>query len=127
MGIYQSLLDHFSQGKSQPGFMGKAAIGIFSGGVAAYIGTPAEVALIRMTADGKLPPAEKRGYKNVFNALVRIVKEEGTATLWKVNEFNLITTNIFGLMGFFLLLGSHSNSCPRYGGQWSTISFVFSE
>lgn len=36
-----------------------------------------------MTADGKLPPAEKRGYKNVFDALVRIVREEGTATLWK--------------------------------------------
>lgn len=39
-----------------------------------------------MTADGKLPPAEKRGYKNVFNALTRIVKEEGTATLWKVKH-----------------------------------------
>lgn len=40
----------------------------------------------RMTADGKLPPAERRGYKNVFNALVRIVNEEGTATLWKVGK-----------------------------------------
>jgi solute carrier family 25 oxoglutarate transporter 11 len=36
-----------------------------------------------MTADGKLPPAERRGYKNVFNALFRISKEEGIATLWK--------------------------------------------
>jgi len=51
--------------------------------VAAYIGTPAEVALIRMTADGKLPPAERRGYKNAFNALYRISKEESVATLWK--------------------------------------------
>lgn len=83
MGIYQSLFDHFSQNNAQLSFFSKAAIGIFSGGVAAYIGTPAEVALIRMTADGKLPPAEKRGYKNVFDALVRIVREEGTATLWK--------------------------------------------
>ena len=48
------------------GFFAKASIGIFSGGVAAYIGTPAEVALIRMTADGKLPPAEKRGILNNF-------------------------------------------------------------
>ena len=36
-----------------------------------------------MTADGKLPPAERRGYKNVFNALVRITKEESLGTLWK--------------------------------------------
>lgn len=85
MGIYQSLLDHFSENnKKHLGFGAKAGIGIFSGGVAAYIGTPAEVALIRMTADGKLPPNERRGYKNVFNALVRISKEEGIATLWKV-------------------------------------------
>ena len=39
-----------------------------------------------MTADGKLPPAERRGYKNVFNALVRISKEEGVLTLWKVRR-----------------------------------------
>jgi len=84
MGIYQSLLDNFSENNTkQLGFFSKAAIGVFSGGVAAYIGTPAEVALIRMTADGKLPPAERRGYKNAFNALYRISKEESVATLWK--------------------------------------------
>lgn len=84
MGIYQSLLDHFNaQYNNQLGFLAKASIGIFSGGVAAYIGTPTEVALIRMTADGKLPEAEKRGYKNAFNAIFRIAKEEGVSTLWK--------------------------------------------
>jgi solute carrier family 25 (mitochondrial oxoglutarate transporter), member 11 len=84
MGIYQSLLDNFSDNNNkQLSFAFKTAIGIFSGGVAAYIGTPAEVALIRMTADGKLPAAERRGYKNVFDALIRIVREESVATLWK--------------------------------------------
>ena len=33
--------------KRNLGFGEKAAIGIFAGGVSAYIGTPAEVALIR--------------------------------------------------------------------------------
>jgi solute carrier family 25 oxoglutarate transporter 11 len=91
MGIYQSLLDHFSATNQNLGFGSKAAIGVFSGGVAAFIGTPAEVALIRMTADGKLPADQKRGYKNVFNALGRIAKEEGVATLWKVSS-TLINT-----------------------------------
>jgi solute carrier family 25 (mitochondrial oxoglutarate transporter), member 11 len=36
-----------------------------------------------MTADGRLPLAERRGYKNVFNALYRISTEESVLTLWK--------------------------------------------
>lgn len=54
-----------------------------AGIVGAFVGTPAEVALIRMTADGRLPPAERRNYKNVFDSLFRIVKEEGVFTLWR--------------------------------------------
>lgn len=49
----------------------------------AFVGTPAEVALIRMTADGRLPLNERRNYKGVFNALVRITREEGVLTLWR--------------------------------------------
>jgi solute carrier family 25 (mitochondrial oxoglutarate transporter), member 11 len=82
MGIYQTLFDKFSQNRHL-GFMEKFGIGIAAGGVSAFIGTPAEVALIRMTADGKLPPAERRCYKNAFNALYRICKEESVSTLWK--------------------------------------------
>lgn len=47
------------------------------------LGTPAEVALIRMTADGRLPINERRNYRNVIDALVRIYKEEGIATWWR--------------------------------------------
>ncbi|KAA0201826.1 hypothetical protein HAZT_HAZT003418 [Hyalella azteca] len=36
-----------------------------------------------MTSDGRLPPAERRNYKNVVDALVRIVSEEGLFTLWR--------------------------------------------
>ncbi|XP_064296467.1 mitochondrial 2-oxoglutarate/malate carrier protein [Phalacrocorax carbo] len=54
-----------------------------AGAAGAFVGTPAEVALIRMTADGRLPPAERRGYRNVFDALLRMGREEGVATLWR--------------------------------------------
>lgn len=46
------------------------------------VGTPAEVALIRMTSDMKRPPAERRNYKHVFNALSRIYGEEGLLKMW---------------------------------------------
>jgi solute carrier family 25 oxoglutarate transporter 11 len=36
-----------------------------------------------MTADGRLPAAERRNYKNVFEALTRIIREEGLLTLWR--------------------------------------------
>lgn len=61
----------------------KAALGMAAGMAGAFVGTPAEVALIRMTADGRLPLAERRNYKNVIEALMRITKEEGILTLWR--------------------------------------------
>lgn len=36
-----------------PSFIMKAFIGVTAGGIGAFVGTPAEVALIRMTADGR--------------------------------------------------------------------------
>jgi len=36
-----------------------------------------------MTADGRLPKEQQRGYKNVVDALIRIVREEGVFTLWR--------------------------------------------
>lgn len=66
-----------------PSFIMKFGIGMAAGGCGAFVGTPAEVALIRMTADGRLPVAERRNYKNVVDALARIVREEGVVTLWR--------------------------------------------
>lgn len=34
----------------------------------------------------RLPADQRRGYKNVFNALIRIAREEGVPTLWRVSE-----------------------------------------
>jgi solute carrier family 25 (mitochondrial oxoglutarate transporter), member 11 len=61
----------------------KAFAGLVAGACGAVVGTPAEVALIRMIADGRLPKEQQRGYTSVFNALARVVREEGVATLWR--------------------------------------------
>lgn len=61
----------------------KLVAGMMAGGFGAVIGTPAEVALIRMTSDGRLPPEQRRGYKNVFDALLRICREEGVLAMWR--------------------------------------------
>ena len=36
-----------------------------------------------MQADGRLPPAEQRGYKHVGDALMRVAREEGVLTYWR--------------------------------------------
>lgn len=83
LGVYTVLFEYFSKDGKPPNFAMKAGMGITAGAVGSFIGTPAEISLIRMTADGRLPPAERRGYSSVFNALYRITTEEGLLTLWR--------------------------------------------
>ena len=54
-----------------------------AGACGAFVGTPAEVALIRMTSDGNLAADQRRNYKSVFDALGRIFREEGITALWR--------------------------------------------
>ncbi|KOB64128.1 putative Mitochondrial 2-oxoglutarate/malate carrier protein, partial [Operophtera brumata] len=68
---------------ASPGFGTTTLLGITAGSIGAFVGTPAEVALIRMTADGRLPVEQRRNYKNVVDALMRIVREEGVLKLWR--------------------------------------------
>lgn len=81
MGAYNSLVERFSV-EGQTPFVIQLMSGLAAGAAGAFCGTPAEVALIRMTSDGRLPPEQRRNYKNVFNALARIVREEGVRALW---------------------------------------------
>lgn len=84
LGVYTQLNDLYrdTYGKN-PNLMISMGLGMVAGAVGAFVGTPAELALIRMTADGRLPIAERRNYSGVVNALVRISREEGVFSLWK--------------------------------------------
>ncbi|XP_060710468.1 mitochondrial 2-oxoglutarate/malate carrier protein [Hemiscyllium ocellatum] len=84
LGIYTVLFEKLTKADgTPPNFLLKALIGMTAGAIGAFVGTPAEVSLIRMTADGRLPVDQQRGYTNVFNALIRITREEGVVTLWR--------------------------------------------
>lgn len=61
----------------------KAVAGLGAGGLAAFIGNPTELALIRMQADATLPAAERRHYRGIFDAVRRVVSEEGVLALWR--------------------------------------------
>ena len=54
LGIYTVLFERLTGADgTPPGFLLKAVICMTAGATGAFVGTPAEVALIRMTADGR--------------------------------------------------------------------------
>ncbi|CAI2347273.1 unnamed protein product [Caenorhabditis sp. 36 PRJEB53466] len=83
LGTYTFLLERFSEKDKSLSFALKAGLGMAAGGIGSFVGTPAELALIRMTGDGRLPIEQRRNYTGVVNALTRITKEEGVLTLWR--------------------------------------------
>ncbi|XP_050218700.1 mitochondrial dicarboxylate/tricarboxylate transporter DTC [Mercurialis annua] len=71
-----------NDGKPLPLYQ-KALCGLTAGAIGATIGSPADLALIRMQADATLAAAQRRNYKNAFHALYRITSDEGILALWK--------------------------------------------
>lgn len=64
-------------------FAQKAGCASFAGFIGSLVGNPADLILVRMQADKRLPVAERRNYTGTANALVKIVSEEGILGLWR--------------------------------------------
>ncbi|KAI5310656.1 putative mitochondrial 2-oxoglutarate/malate carrier protein [Ascosphaera atra] len=60
----------------------RAMAGFAAGGLAAMVGNPADLALIRMQSDGLKPVEKRANYRSVIDALLRISKTEGISALW---------------------------------------------
>ncbi|GAA5830068.1 hypothetical protein JCM5353_000698 [Sporobolomyces roseus] len=54
-----------------------------AGGIGGVAGNPADVVLVRMTADAAKPVNQRLGYKHCFDGVFRIVREEGGAALFR--------------------------------------------
>jgi len=81
IGIYSFLLNSSGQKPSEISFAAKLGFGTISGGIGSVCGTPAELALVRMSADAKLPVAERRGL-GVHKVLGSVIKEHGVLGMW---------------------------------------------
>ncbi|KAL1196286.1 Mitochondrial uncoupling protein 6 [Cardamine amara subsp. amara] len=78
----------------------KITAGLIAGAVGSAVGNPADVAMVRMQADGSLPLSRRRNYKSVMDALERIVRHEGVSSLWRgswltVNRAMIVTASQF--------------------------------
>ena len=83
LGIYSYLFEKVRREKGQVDFANKLGISIAAGFFGALVGNPCDLVLIRLQSDSTLPVAERRNYKNVADAFVRIAREEGFFSLWK--------------------------------------------
>lgn len=84
-------------------FIERSAAGLTAGGLAAMVGNPADLALIRMQSDGLKPKAERANYRSVFDALKRIAGAEGIGALWTGASPTVIRAMAlnFGQLTFF--------------------------
>ena len=89
IGIYAYLLENAQNANIEAGLdknaislSTKMLMGLTSGGIGSFVGTPSELALVRMSNDKKLPVDQRRNYKGVGNCITRIAKEEGPAALF---------------------------------------------
>ena len=103
IGIYAYLLEQtqndnvrHGRNKNDIAFSRKLMMGFISGGIGSFIGTPSELALVRMSADSKLPVAERRNYSNVIDCIARISKEEGVTKLWRGATPTVLRATLLG-------------------------------
>lgn len=85
IGLHRSFSDklvEMNDGKPI-NFLVKTLSGMASGSIAVCIGTPFDIALVRLQSDSMAPANERRNYKNVFDALIRTTREEGIGALYK--------------------------------------------
>jgi solute carrier family 25 oxoglutarate transporter 11 len=103
LGLFDKFTEMTKDPSGKPASFGtKAVCALSAGGLAAVLGNPADLALIRMQADGMLPEAERRGYTNVFTAFSGIIKAEGFGGLfagWLPTSTRAMALN-FGMLAF---------------------------
>lgn len=85
------------------GFKERAGAGLLAGGLAAMVGNPADLALIRMQSDGLKPVAARANYKSVIDALTRVAKTEGITAWWSGATPTVVRAMAlnFGQLAFF--------------------------
>lgn len=99
MGLYDIMKQKWSDPETgNMPLARKIGAGLLAGGIGAAVGNPADVAMVRMQADGRLPLAQRRNYKSVIDAISQMTKSEGVTSLWRgssltVNRAMLVTAS----------------------------------
>lgn len=84
LGLYDTFTDMAkTPGEKSLGFVKTCGCALAAGGLAAILGNPADLSLIRMQTNAMLPAAEQVHYKHAGDAMASIAKSEGISGLFK--------------------------------------------
>lgn len=118
VGLFNSMSDHFKD-KPKTVLNGKVVTGLAAGAIAAGMCCPVEVCLVRMATDGKQPVDQRRNYKHVFDALVRIFREEGIAAGFRGADATIAR----GMLITVTQLGTNEQCKETYKSQFGLTGF----
>lgn len=135
-GLFETFRDKLHEYRGKTDFAARVGIGAVTGGMAAYISCPMEVAVVRMSLDSTLPKEDRRNYKGVFDTASRVVKEEGVAAFWRgsnpfvaramlVGVFQVATLDQFKDV-YASLLNQRKNSIPNVFCAAMTSGLIYS-
>ena len=135
-GLFETFRDRLHEYRGKTDFASRVGVGAVTGGMAAYISCPMEVAVVRMSNDKTLPEAERRNYTSVFNTASRIIKEEGPLAFWRgsnpfvframmVGVFQVATLDQFMEM-YAHMLDQKKNSIPNVFCAAMTSGLIYS-
>ncbi|KAF5367281.1 hypothetical protein D9615_010464 [Tricholomella constricta] len=89
-------------GKDAPAWK-LAVAGSMAGGIAGLIGNPGEIVMVRLQGDFAKPAEKRFNYKHCFDALFRMVREEGVSSLARgvgPNVFRAVLMNASQLASY---------------------------
>lgn len=122
---FMNILKTRAEKKGQSiGFSERAAAGLSAGGLAAMVGNPADLALIRMQSDGLKPLVNRANYTSVVDALTRIAKVEGIGALWAGASPTVVRAMAlnFGQLAFFSEAKTQLKKHTQLASQTQTLT-----
>jgi solute carrier family 25 oxoglutarate transporter 11 len=135
-GLFETFRDYLHEWRGKTDFASRVVVGAVTGGIAAYVSCPMEVAVVRMSNDSSLPVDERRNYKGLVDTATRIVKEEGVTAFWRgstpfvqrammVGVFQVATLDQFKDL-YASMLQQKKNSIPNVFCAAMTSGLIYS-
>jgi len=94
-GLFETFRDGLAKYRKTD-FAQRFAVASVAGGCAALISCPVEVCLVRMSNDASLPVDQRRGYTSVFDAVIRIAREDGLAAFYRGSQPFVLRAMVVG-------------------------------
>lgn len=135
-GLFEIFRDALHEYRGKTDFASRVVVGAVTGGIAAYVSCPMEVAVVRMANDSSLPVQERRNYKSVFDTAARITREEGIMAFWRGSNPFVVRAMLVGVFQVATLdqfkvfyansLGQKKDSIPNVFCSAMTSGLIYS-